>query len=406
MSELKPLKIDQAKHLNPQRQILSWAKWVGPVLLVIIVIAVWMMSSSSAVFNYVFGQDTALKKENGRVNVLLLGIAGGNHDGPNLTDTIIVSSYDINLHQVALISVPRDLWIDKNQAKVNTLYALGLEKGDGLGFAKKEIGAILGLDIPYAVRMDFSGFEKAIDVVGGVDVNVAKSFDDYAYPLEGHEDDLCGYQEKEVDINDEQSKSLGIPVGKQKALIDPSGKIATVSASLNEGLNYSDMDVLKYFSCRYEYLSFQEGLTRMDGIIALKFIRSRHSLGPEGSDFARSRRQQLVLQAFKEKALSLNTLVDLKKVVDLVKTFGASIDSDIPQSQYLDFIKLAKQLQGTKNVVIDESGDSPLLITPRAQDYGGAWVLIPPNNDFSKIRDFVKNALLETVASDSAKVQQ
>lgn len=364
----------------------------------------WLGSTQSTVFDYVFGKGSSLKSENGRINVLLLGIAGGNHDGPNLTDTIMVASYNLSTRKISLISLPRDIWIDKNQAKINAIYQMGLLKGNGLEFAKKEIGDILGLSIPYAIRVDFSGFTKAVDLVGGVDVNVINSFDDYSYPVPGKEDEICGYKESEMEIGEEQAKTMGVEAGKLKVLLDPTGKIATAAAKPNTALVYTDDQVFDYFTCRFEHLVFKKGPLHMNGETALKFVRSRHGTNNEGSDFARARRQQLVLQAFRQQILSFNTLTDLSKIVGLVKTFGASIDVDIPQSAYVDFAKLIRNMEGTENLVIDTSGKNPLLVTPNPSSYGGAWVLIPQRNDFSIIQKYIQDSLSNRIeeASNSA----
>lgn len=344
----------------------------------------WNSSQSNMAFNFVFGKENILKITNGRVNILLLGIPGPSHDGPNLTDTIMVASYDIETSRIDLISLPRDLWLDEKKAKVNTLYQISINRGQGLSFAQQEIGSILGMNIPYAVRVDFNGFIKAVDLVGGLDINVATSFDDYVYPLGGHEIDLCGYRETEMEVTPGQ--------GKLKVLLDPTGKIATSSASPQSNLVFTDNQVIQFFPCRFEHLTFTKGETHMDGDMALKFVRSRHGTNGEGSDFARSKRQELVLQAFKGKILSFDTLTNLQKITDLVQTFGSSIDTNIPKSQYLEMAKLIQKNDVVKSYVIDGQGTQPLLITPPVYEYG-AWVLIPPDNDFSKIQKYVSSIL-------------
>ncbi|MDO8638345.1 MAG: LCP family protein [Candidatus Daviesbacteria bacterium] len=347
----------------------------------------WQSSSSSTAFNFVFGKESALKVESGRVNILLLGIAGAGHDGPNLTDTIMVASYKPSTAQVDLISLPRDLWIDEHKAKINTLYQLGLNKKDGLGFVQGEIGKILGIDIPYAIRVDFNGFIKAVDLLGGIDVDVQQSFDDYFYPVPGKENELCDYQEKEIDIDEAKAKELNLTSGKVKALVDSAGKIATASAT---AIIYSDAQVFKLFSCRFEHLSFTKGVTSMDGETALKFVRSRHGSGKEGSDFARSARQELVLKAFKNQVLSVQNLLNPQKIVELLQTFGSNVETNIPVKLYPEFIKILKQQKDIKSFVIDSTGKDPFLIVPPSGDYG-AWILIPPNNDFGRIQKHIDN---------------
>ena len=162
------------------------------VVLGIILYAVWWFftASGSGVIELAFNRNK-MKEEDGRVNVLLLGNAGGKHAGASLTDSIIVASYDLKTNRATLFSIPRDLWLDNASAKVNTVYQAGKKQtGNGLKYAEDKIGEILGLPIQYGVRVDFNGFSKSIDLVEGIDVEVPKTFDDYNYPIEGKEEDL------------------------------------------------------------------------------------------------------------------------------------------------------------------------------------------------------------------------
>lgn len=383
MSDLKPVSLPTPTPRSQGRQKASFKKiWRRHykllIVLALLVLGIfWWTRLSSPTLDYVFGSSLPQSDE-GRVNVLLLGIGGGSHDGANLTDTIMLAGYDPKSHRVDLISLPRDMWDAKYKAKINTLYQVGIDKNNEFGVVQDEIGNILGTTIPYSVRVDFGGFVKAIDLLGGIDVNVQNTFDDYQYPIEGKEDDLCGYTEKQIDVNSDQSKQLNVPTGQRKVLIAPDGGIATDAASLD-------------FGCRYEHIHYQKGLMHMDGTTALKFVRSRHALGVEGSDFARSARQQLVIQAAREKALSLGTLTDPSKIVSLLGTFGSSISTNIPQTKYLAFMNAVKQTTTITSHVIDTSSEEGLLIHPDELDYGGAWVVIPPNNDYSKVHTFVDN---------------
>lgn len=367
--------------------------WVGLLVLPLALGYLFWLEffGASSVATFVFGPGASLKKDEGRINVLLLGMAGGKHDGATLTDTIMVASYDPKQKQVDLISLPRDLWLSDHRAKVNTLYQTGLAKGLGLKFARDEVGKILGIEIPYAIRVDFGGFVKAVDLVEGIDVEVGRSFDDYKYPIEGKERDLCGYIEEEIEVNEEQSKVLNIPQGKQKVLKSPTGEIATDSAKLD-------------FPCRFEHIGFKRGVVLMDGETALKFSRSRSGTNQEGTDFARSKRQQQVLQAFLKKALSIDTLTDPPKIVGLIQTFGESVATDIPQNKYLEFVRISRNVDRLKSHVFGTAGPRPLLVTPTTADFGGAWVLVPADNDFGKIKQHVEDIFAGRLeSSESAK---
>ncbi len=352
------------------------------VALVMVGWALW--SSASSVARFVFPANP-IKKTDDRVNVLLLGIGGGKHDGPMLTDSIIVASFNTKTKKVVLISVPRDLWLASIKEKVNAAYEVGVQHSDGLRFAEDKLDDILGIPIHYGILMDFSAFSRAIDLVDGVDVEVTRTFDDYEYPIEGKEDDLCDYHEQEMDISGDQAKELNIAPGKQKVLLEKSGKIATDSSKLDLG-------------CRYEQLHFNRGLMHMDGVTALKFVRSRHGTNNEGSDFARSKRQQLVIDAFKSKILSIGTFANPQKVFGLLDTFGSSVKTDIPKERFLEFYNMAKSVKEIDSVVLGDLGNGKsVFVNPPVTQYG-AWVLVPPEEDFSPVVDLVKKALEGTAA--------
>ncbi len=332
-----------------------------------------------------------ISQTDGRTNILLLGNAGGKHDGATLTDSIIVASYHYDTKKVTMFSIPRDMWVESISAKVNTVYQNGARQGDGLSYSKQVYSEMVGIPMHYVLRIDFSGFEQAIDAVGGIEVTVPRTFDDYNYPIEGKEKDLCGLHEKEVELSEEDAKKYNLPVGKQKVFMNDAEQIATDEAM---------------FGCRFEHLHFDSGVTKLNGEEALKFVRSRKGTNNEGSDFARSRRQQLVIQAFREKALSLSTLANPVKVTGLISALGNSFETDIPLDQYPDFYALTKEIESTTSIVLGDLGEGKTFLeTPSPAQYGGAYVLVPPNGDFNVLRQFVQQKLAESViASPSASL--
>ncbi|MBI4037433.1 LCP family protein [Candidatus Curtissbacteria bacterium] len=323
--------------------------------------------------------DSGLKSEDGRTNILLLGIGGVGHDGPDLTDTIIIASVDKEGKDVALISIPRDLWIPTTQAKVNHIYAYGQENDEqGLENAKEQISGLLSIPLHYAFRIDFGGFTKAVDLVGGLDLEVENSFSDPKYPLVGKEDDLCGLK-----IETEEKD------GQKREVV----KDATGSAiPLNEITDENDP-----FICRYETITFRKGNSRMDGKTALKFVRSRHGTNGEGSDFARSARQQKVLLSFRQQVLSTDTLLNPKKIIELAKTFGASIDTDIQEDEIPLFTKLATKVDSTsvRRIVLDANPQTGALEFGSPADYNGQSVLVPKEGDWQKLSNFIKGEIFK-----------
>lgn len=390
--QFKPLRLNRSPaKAKKVKQVLKKLVPVALVIAVLISLAIFLttLSGSNTVVEFIFSPNN-LKSTNGRVNILLLGIAGGTHAGSNLTDTIMVASYNLKTHEVHLFSIPRDVWLPALKSKANTVYQIGLGQKNGLGLTKTVMGNVLGLPIHYGLRVDFRGFVQAIDALGGIDVEVERSFDDYLYPIQGKENDLCGNEEKEVDFNEEEAKKLNIPPGKKTVLKLADGQIATDSAQEDKGI--------KYFSCRHEHIRFEKGWSRMSGAVALAFVRSRHGTNSEGSDFARSKRQQKVLEAARNKVLSLETLANPQKVTDLVKALGKSIDSDISVKEAIEFYKLTKKLDKLHSFVLDDA----ILYHPPASDYGGAYVLISQDDDFSTVQGYVRKILIGEITEHEA----
>lgn len=357
------------KRRSPVRKRVFWALLI--FLLILLGIGLFKASSFLPVlWELFFTKEVQLKEtKDKKVNVLLLGVGGANHDGPNLTDTIIFTSVDPQQKKVSLVSIPRDLWVPEMQQKINQSYVVGEDKkaGTGLASAKEIVSTILGQQIDYVVKIDFSGFEKAVDAMGGLDITVARTFDDYAYPIAGLEDEPCGHDEITI-------ASL-------------SAQIASGSASESEA-----------FPCRYEHLHFDKGETHMDGETALKYVRSRHAFGFEGSDFARSQRQSKVISAFREKLFSAGTLLNLSKVNELLAILQGSIEMDIKKEEIDDFVKLANKTQGAKVVsAVLDTGDEEeerlglLTNPPISEEYNNAWVLAPRagNGEYSEIHEYV-----------------
>lgn len=124
----------------------------------------------------------------GRVNILLLGKGGPEQDdGPDLTDTIILASVDPCNNDAGLLSIPRDLAVRMDSGetvKINAVYALTKMSAEssgesidsaeesGIKAIEKTVENVTGVSVHYHVMVDFTAFEKAVDAVGGVDIDV------------------------------------------------------------------------------------------------------------------------------------------------------------------------------------------------------------------------------------------
>ncbi len=285
-----------------------------------------------------------LQQSQDRTNFLLLGIGGGDHEGSDLTDTMILVSVNQTTGDVAMISVPRDIWVPSMRAKVNTAYHYGEEKQLGGGFvlAKSAVSEIVGLPVHYAALINFTNFEKFIDSIGGVDINVQTAFDDYEYPIPDRENDLCD--------GDVQTK------------------------------------------CRFEHLHFDQGPQHMSGNLALKYVRSRHAVGDEGSDFARSRRQENLILAIKAKLVSKEILANPAKIKSIYTSLSQSFISDFSSDLYPALIKLG--LKASKSKIRTLALTEDLLSNPPiSSKYDFQWVLIPKDGSFENLSSYGKNFL-------------
>lgn len=271
-----------------------------------------------------------------RVNILLMGYGGPGHDGPYLTDTMIIASYKPSTKQLALISIPRDLVVNipgYYYRKINSALTDGMYAnypGGGEAFAVKVVSDTLDLPIQYYARIDFQGFEQVINLVGGVDVTVDNSFTDYSFPTD----------------------------------------------------NYG-----------YQTVSFKAGLQHLNGVTALNFARSRHGNNGEGSDFARSKRQQKILEALKQKLLSFGTLSNPKKISDILGALGSHSQTNL---EVWEILRLANLLGGiSANQVMNQGLDNtPAGLLRDATGTDGAYILVPRDGTYGDVQFLANNIFL------------
>ena len=343
-----------APHDKPKR----WPKAVlGIVLVVVLLLGGLLVSRAVHLSDKIFvGQKTTfLEKirelfvggsatkltgeETGQVNILLLGIGGEGHDGPYLTDTIILAQLRFDSNEAVLTSIPRDYLTDmpdgSGQRKINNAFSDGYLKNhewnEAGQAAIQTVEKLTGLQIPYFAVVDFAGFEQAVNEVGGLDINIDRTFTDYSFP----NDATDGY-------------------------LPP--------------------------------VTFREGTEHMNGERALIFARSRHAAGPEGSDFARSQRQQKVLQAFKAKVLSLNIVTDIGKLNNLLNIFADHFHTNISPAEIYHVYSLIKE-RNIQSLLATSLDPDTKLICPEILPDNGAYVLVPcPGETKKDIENFFKNA--------------
>lgn len=306
------------------------------------------------------------------LSILLLGMGGEGHSGGTLSDSITLININPQEKKVNVISIPRDLWVpiptdwdNKSFNKLNAAYAIGIDnsvrypnkktefRGEfgGGNLSKNVINEVTGISVDYFVAIDFSNFVNIIDILGGIEVDVQKPFDDYFYPVKGLENETCGFSNQ---------------------------KIAEVHQK------YSGFDLEKQFTCRYEHLHFEKGKQTMDGATTLKFVRSRHS-DQYGGDFARSERQHLVLLAIKEKIISINILNTGNQILDrLKKSVTTDIDTNLLK-ELLEPLGNITQYQANNIYITEEN----LLNSSKSSS--GQYILQPKlgQGNFQGIKNYI-----------------
>lgn len=261
------------------------------------------------------------------IDILLLGIDRRSRDEfPYRTDIMILVSINPKDNRVTLASIPRDLWYDGQ--KINGLFAL-----QGWPAMQDAVEKITGQRPERYILTDFHDFSWIVDAMGGVPVDVERTFTDTNFP------------------ND-----------------------------ITKG---------------YETVTFSAGPENLTGERALIYARSRKGNNGEGSDWARMRRQHNILIGMLTAVQQPGSLFKPMVVEDAFKTVTAGkMDTNLQLSdaKYLwDFYK-DKDLYTIKSLYLD----TQYLYTPPAQDYGGAWTVVPNDGDYSTFKKDLSDALYGT----------
>lgn len=285
-----------------------------------------------------------------RVNVLLIGVGGPGHDGPDLTDTIILASVDTINDKIDLLSIPRDLWVQNTAGgsnKINAIYPFAKQASTakkeadkdkaGLKVLDAKVSQITGLTIHYNVLVDFKAFKETVNAVGGVTVNVPET------------------------------------------LYDP-----TIA-----------------WENKYNPTIATKGIQKFNGNKALLYAKSRET----SSDFARGERQRLLLVALKDKILSLGTFSNPIKVTSILDSFGNNVYTDFDLSSLKCLYKQISEIPSSniKSLDMVKPPNSLLttgMISGQSSVYPRAGLY-----DYSAIKLFVGSTIRDSVlAKENAQV--
>lgn len=287
------------------------------------------------------------------LDMVLLGMGGAGHDGGTLSDSITLARFDTSNKTLTLVAIPRDLWVpipsggnNRIWQKINMAYAQG-----GGSLTQYVLGQTLAIKVDHYLAIDFANFISAVEDIDGVDVEVPKSWDDYYYPIKGEELNGCGFTAEKM-------------------------------AELHK--LYSGFELEKQFTCRWEHLHFEKGVTHLDGTTALKYVRSRHS-AEYGSDFARGERAQAVLLAIGKKLITNGSLDTTNS---LFKKLAGIIKSDVALGAAAGILAKLGNLNDytTKHVYLTDQN-----VLTSAKSSSGAFILIPKagSGNFADLRKLV-----------------
>lgn len=249
------------------------------------------------------------------INILLIGLDERSDSQDSRADTQIIVHIDPVAKTAAMISIPRDLWVDipgYGPDRINAAYQKGENdkakiEGGGPVLAMTTVQDNFGVQIHYYAQVNFKGFEQIVDTLGGITIDVPRPLIDNSYPF------------------------------------------------------------LDYGATR---IYIPAGLQQMDGRTALEYARSRH----QDSDIGRNSRQQQVLLALKQKA----NLDLLSRATDLAGQLSNAVKTDLSPSQALSLAQLARSIPGSsiQNMVIDGSLTNDTIMPGGADVLVPNWELI------------------------------
>lgn len=277
--------------------------------------------------------------ENGVTNILLMGQGDLEHDGIDLTDSIMIASIDPKKTKgVVMLSLPRDLYflhtdsMETEKGKLNALWRdnrILLQKGGmeydeasvtALKQLAEEIGNALQIPIHHVVKVDFTAFQEVVDAIGGIDIEVPETIHDTEFP----------------------------------------------------GPNYS-----------YQTFHIDAGMQHLDGATALKYARTRHT----SSDFDRSARQQQVLRAMAKKAQVTGLLRKPRMIMDLYAIVAEHLETDLQTRQMITLADAARsvsqdrfstlQLNNVNGLYGDQLFKAGILYSPPRDLFDGVAILLP-----------------------------
>ncbi|HBI33652.1 MAG TPA: hypothetical protein DEA43_03475 [Candidatus Moranbacteria bacterium] len=325
-------------------------------------------------------------EKEGRVNILLLGMRGEELTGGGLlADTIMVASIAPAENKISLFSLPRDLYVQnpgtESRSKINAVYAYGEEKrkGGGMEDMKTVVSEIVGQPIGYALAINFKGFTDLVNAIDGVEVDLKQPFEENMQFNEERACDSYVFTKPTGNFENKTTKYYSETSGTYKTRIIKSYPLCT-NPNVECGGDFK----------------LPAGKQTLSGEQALCYARSRKT----SSDFERAKRQQLVIQKIKEKALSLGTLTDFNKVSGIIDSLGNNVRTDMQAWEMKRLYEIERGLENPQMAQrVLENSQEGLLYNPEQRPETG-YILLPIGDNYDKIREVFKNIFTIPAQSD------
>lgn len=273
--------------------------------------------------------------------------------GTRNTDTIMQVVFDHQTGNTFMISIPRDIGVDLSlpcmefHGSIHWVYDRA-ERANcqigGPGALKEAVTSITGIPIQYHVFVTLDAFHEIVDIVG-----------------EEHEGDV------------------GIWVDNPNEF----------------------WEIYPYNDYGWENVYFPQGLQFMDSDRAIRFVRSRQFT----QDWGRAERQQIFIEAVKDRILSSDTLLNPARIVELLRLFQDKLlISELTFGEIVELIGIIQSVDTSNivNIVLspDFGGGREVLLNKQPHGRpGGPYYMVPthwydcPGNEYCKVQEYINDII-------------
>lgn len=277
----------------------------------------------------------------GVVNLLIAGNSADDvdHGGAQLTDSIMVASYNLSESRLSLISIPRDLFVSVNGSymKINAAYTYG-----GMDTLQGVVEQVTGLTINHRALISYSAFREMIDAVGGIDVT--------------------------IEADDE------------RGIYDP-----MIGFSIANGVQHlTGEQALLLARCRND--------PTYDGRLAY---------GLSGGDFDRGENQRSIVLALLAKVKASSIFSDVSTLKSLIESLANNVETNLTAGQLRRLYDLSQKVVTSDAVTIRGTDESLLLANYSDATYGSTLIPSTGIGDYSAIQSYIASVIASKTTTTS-----